>query len=193
MKKLAAVAALAVMLFSSGCSNADTGKSTVESSGNEPPAVGISYDKRFNLTYEEDDFIIRASDEWEFFSQEGADCSFQYVPDKKITEDDTVSTVVGIQRLNSGGLALKDYAETMRKAYDSIYTITEEGEQQISIYDGYYFKLRYPEDGLDDIFLMQEFIVEGEDAFIFNVTCLKSDIDKILPEVNDLFNTFEIK
>ena len=81
----------------------------------------------------------------------------------------------------------------MRKAYDSIYTITEEGEQQISIYDGYYFKLRYPEDGLDDIFLMQEFIVEGEDAFIFNVTCLKSDIDKILPEVNDLFNTFEIK
>ena len=96
MKKLAAVAALAVMLFSSGCSNADTGKSTVESSGNEPPAVGISYDKRFNLTYEEDDFIIRASDEWEFFSQEGADCSFQYVPDKKMTQFPRLSGYKGL-------------------------------------------------------------------------------------------------
>lgn len=190
MKKLAAVAALAVILLSSGCSNADT--STVESSGNEP-AVGISFDDRFHLTYEEDDFIIRTSDEWEFFSQEGADCSFQYLPDKKVTEDDTASTVIGIQKLNSGGLTLKDYAESMRKAYDSIYTITEEGEQRISIYDGYYFKLKYPEDELDDIFLMQEFIVEGEDAFIFNVTCLESDTDKILPEITDLFNTFEIK
>ncbi len=182
--KLLPAVLIAVTLIACSGQGADTAQSGADQN--------ISASEQLGQPYEEDNFVISANDKWENFEQEGTDTAFRYVGENEDELGDEVATLVGIQTSDSGGFPLSTFVDSMRKAYEGIYTVVEEGDTKVASYDSHYFKLK--EEGDDSgLTLMQEFVVSDQYVYAFHITYFDSVYDKVKPEIDTLLSTFSIK